>query len=88
MPTTAAGADVAMPMTVSCATPIASGSSRAGGAGAVPGRAVADGSVMMLLYGLPARAARSRGLFDPFAARFYSAAPCDHNDHFGRMPIS
>jgi hypothetical protein len=41
---------------------------------------------MMLLYGLPARAARSRGLFDPFAARFYSAAPCDHNGLLGVCP--
>ena len=41
-PTDAAGADDAMPITVSCATPIASGSSRAAGAGAVPAGATAE----------------------------------------------
>ncbi len=35
-PTVAAGADDAMPMTVSCATPMASGSSLATGDGIVP----------------------------------------------------
>ena len=49
--TTAAGADLAMPMMVSCVTPIASGSSCAGGSDAVPGpeRAVAGGSDIILL---------------------------------------
>src|ERR1022692_3706397 len=40
-PTVAAGADDAIPITVSCATPIALGSSRARGAGAVPATAAA-----------------------------------------------
>src|SRR5579864_6734624 len=38
----AAGADEAIPMTVSCATPIASGSSRVTGAGMFPATAAAD----------------------------------------------
>src|ERR1700730_8895934 len=45
-PTVAAGADDAIPITVSCATPIASGSNRAGGGGAAPATAAADRSVI------------------------------------------
>src|SRR5216683_5853179 len=41
-PVDTAGADDAIPITVSCATPIASGSSRADGAGAVPAGATAE----------------------------------------------
>src|ERR1700733_3075962 len=45
-PTDTAGAALAIPMIVSCAGPIASGSSRAGGASAVPAKAVAGRSVI------------------------------------------
>ena len=45
-PTDTAGAALAIPMTVSCAGPIALGSSPAGGASAVPATAVAGRSVI------------------------------------------
>jgi hypothetical protein len=50
MATTAAGAEVAMPTIVSWATPMASGSSFEGAGGRVSVTALADGSVMILLY--------------------------------------
>ena len=68
-----------MPMTVSWATPIASGSSREGGAGDVPGRAVADGSVIMLLYTVYRAAACRSG---PRRLGSAKQPPADHNDHF------
>src|ERR1700689_308323 len=45
-PTDTAGAALAIPMIVSCAGPIASGSSPAGGTSAVPVKAVAGRSVL------------------------------------------
>jgi hypothetical protein len=45
-PTVAAGADDAIPITVSCATPIALGSSRAGGTRTLPAMEAADRSVI------------------------------------------
>src|ERR1700722_7437038 len=55
-PTVAAGADEAMPMTVSWATPIALGSGRGGGWGGIPTIAVAGRSVIRLPFVLARRA--------------------------------
>src|SRR5216684_9107935 len=79
-PTVAAGADEAMPMTVSWATPMALGSRRAAGWGGIPTIAVAGRSVIRLPLVLARRASdaprRRRWLPRPLPGH-----PRDHNDH-------
>src|SRR6266702_221868 len=86
-PTVAAGADEAMPMTVSCATPIASGSSRVAGAGIFPATAAADELATVIPHSrlsLPASIvvipmAKSPGLFFVICERSW-------RPHGGRVP--
>src|SRR5882757_2855284 len=80
-PTVAAGADEAMPMTVSWATPMAFGSRRAAGWGGIPTIAAAGWSVIRLPLVLARRGPR-RSAPAPKRSPPRARPPRDHNDHF------
>src|SRR5580704_10669571 len=80
-PTVAAGADEAMPMTVSWATPIALGSRRAVGWGGIPTIAVAGRSVIRLPLVLARKGPRCSAPVRR-VPRSLPGHPRDHNDRF------
>src|ERR1700722_17317970 len=82
-PTVAAGADEAMPMTVSWATPMALGSRRAAGWGGIPTIAAAGRSVISVPL-VPARRASDAPMPASKASRPLTGHPRDHNEHFRR----